>query len=221
MSAPATSVIWFDFGGVLSPPLEELYDAYETKTGITPEQLQGAMKEVAAELDLPTLAPVELGTMSEPEWGAALARVLEDRHPGIDLGRARLTSFGEQWFSGIEANQSMICAFRYAQANGFRAGVLSNNVLEWEPHWMRIIAPLGPVDLLIDSCKVGVRKPDPKIFELAADRAGVRAEECLLIDDLEENCAAAAATGWRTVHFRNNHQALTDLQRLTGLPSIY
>ena len=145
-------MIWFDFGGVLSPPLDELYTAFHEKTGIAPEQLQGAMKEVADELGMPTLAPVELAVLSEREWGRRIERVLRDRHPGLDLSRARLETFGEQWFEGVEADPIMVCAARYARELGFPVGVLSNNVVEWEPHWKRIIEPVGPLDALIDSC---------------------------------------------------------------------
>ncbi|WP_228977038.1 HAD family phosphatase [Streptomyces sp. DH12] len=213
-------MIWFDFGGVLSPPLETLYAAYHRKTGIMPEQLQEAMRVVAAEMDMPTLAPIELAALTEIEWGRRLARVLTDRHPGIDLSRARLETFGEQWFEGVSANPLMVCALRHARENGFPVGILSNNVVEWEPHWKAIVAPAGEVDCLIDSCMVGVRKPDPAIFDIAAKTAGAEPADCVLVDDLAENCAAARAQGWRAVHFRDNRQALSDLSRITGLPGI-
>ena len=219
MLAP-TPMIWFDFGGVLSPPLDELFDGYHGKTGITPDQLKTAMKDVAAGMGMPTLAPIELAAITEADWGRGLARALTSRNPGIDLSRARLETFGEQWFDGVSANPVMVCALRYARDNGFRVGILSNNVVEWEPYWLPIVEPAGEVDCLIDSCKVGVRKPDPRIFELAAKTAEVDAGDCILIDDLAENCEAAAAQGWRTVHFRDNRQALDDLSWLTGLPSI-
>jgi putative hydrolase of the HAD superfamily len=205
---------------VLSPPLDELFDAYHQKTGITPDQLKTAMKDVAAEMDMPTLAPVELAVITEAKWGRGLARALSSRNPGIDLSRARLETFGEQWFDGVTANPVMVCALRYARDNGFRVGILSNNVVEWESYWLPIVAPAGEVDCLIDSCKVGIRKPDPRIFDLAAKTAGAEAADCVLIDDLTENCAAARAQGWQAVHFRDNAQALHDLSRITGLPSI-
>lgn len=213
-------MVWFDFGGVLSPPLHELYDAYHRKTGILPAQLQAAMKEVADEMGMPTLAPIEIAALTEAEWGRRLRRVLTSRHPELDLSRARLEGFGEQWFDGVTANPVMAGALRNARDNGFRVGILSNNVVEWEPYWRAIVAPAGEVDCLIDSCKVGVRKPDPKIFDLAAKRAGVTPEDCVLVDDLAGNCAAARRQGWHAVHFRDNRQVIAELRHLTGLPSI-
>lgn len=212
-----TPMIWFDFGGVLSPSLPELFAAYEGKTGIRPAHLQEAIAVVGEELGLPGLAPIELGQMAEAEWAGRLARALAQRHPEVDLSRARWDEFGRQWFEGITANTWMARAARDAMTDGLRVGILSNNVVEWEPYWSSIVAPVGEVECIVDSCKVGVRKPDPEIFRIAEKQAGVAAEDCVLIDDLAENCAAAERRGWLSVHFRDNTQALRELSALTGL----
>ncbi|MGW0736626.1 HAD family hydrolase [Streptomyces sp. NPDC002851] len=213
-------MIWFDFGGVLSPPLGELFAMYERKTGVTPEQLWWAMSEVSAERGVAPLAPVELATITEAEWGRALARVLAARFPGIDLSRACLETFGEQWFDGVAANPAMVAAVRTAREHGLGVGILTNNVVEWEPYWKAIVAPAGPVDHVVDSCRVGLRKPEPEIFDLAARTAGVDPARCVLVDDAAANCEAARDRGWRAVHFHDNPGALDDLARLTGLPAF-
>ncbi|MFI1649068.1 HAD family hydrolase [Streptomyces avidinii] len=213
-------MIWFDFGGVLSPPLDELFDSYHARTGITPRQMKTALAAVAAELGHEPLAPLELALLTEPEWGRAMVRVLEEANPGIDLSRARFEQFGQQWFEGVRANPVMVATALHAKEHGYRVGILSNNVVEWEPYWRAIVAPVGEVDCIVDSCRVGIRKPDPEIFRRAEKEAGVPAEECVLIDDLAENCAAARRVGWRAVQFRNNAQAVRDLAGLTGLPAL-
>ncbi|MEU3056095.1 HAD family hydrolase [Streptomyces griseus] len=213
-------MIWFDFGGVLSPPLEEIYMAFETKTGITPAQLKAAIKGVADEMGVPAMAPVETGLLTEPEWGRRMRRVLAERNPGIDLTRAELEAFGRQWFDGVVANPEMVRALRTLRDNGFRVGILSNNVAEWGPYWKAIIAPAGEVDCLIDSCEVGCRKPDPQIFDIAAKSADVAPEQCVLIDDVQENCAAARSAGWGAVHFQDDAQVLRELHGLTGLAGL-
>lgn len=213
-------MIWFDFGGVLSPPLDDLFDAYHVRTGITPRQLKTAIGAVAAELGVEPLAPIELALLTEAEWGRAMVRALRKADPGIDLSRARFERFGEQWFEGVRANPVMTATVRHAKENGYRVGILSNNVVEWEPYWRAIVAPAGEVDCVVDSCRAGVRKPDPEIFRLAERQAGVAAEECVLVDDLPENCAAARRRGWRAVHFRNSAQAVRELASLTGLPAL-
>lgn len=84
-----------------------------------------------------------------------------------------------------------------------------------------VVEPAGEVDFLIDSSKVGFRKPDPEIFRLAARTAGAAPGQCVLVDDLAVNCEAAEAEGWRAVCFRDDRQALRDLGRLTGLSAAF
>ncbi|MFD4755669.1 MULTISPECIES: HAD family phosphatase [unclassified Streptomyces] len=210
-------MVWFDFGGVLSPPLGELFRAFEKKTGISPEQLRLAMEDVGHELGLPPLAPIESGAMPEAEWTALLSKALRQRWPGLDQSRAHWDAFGRQWFEGVEVNAPVAEAVRRLGEAGFRVGVLSNNVREWEPYWRAVIAPAGELDFVVDSCLHGVRKPEPAIFALAQRTAAAGATDCVLVDDLVENCAAAEAAGWTAVHFRDTEQALRELSAVTGV----
>jgi putative hydrolase of the HAD superfamily len=212
--------VWFDFGGVLSPPLQVLFDTYQQRTGISRAQLWAAMTAADAELGLPTLASVELAVRTEAEWGARLRHHLAAADPGIDLSRARLEEFGAQWFAGIEPNHVMVNTLRYLRDNGVGVGILSNNVVEWGPHWKRMIAATGKVDALVDSCEVGARKPQPEIFDIAEKMSGRAGERFLLIDDVEENCAAARNAGWTAIRFRDNLQVCRELVAHTGVPSI-
>ncbi len=220
MSDRAPQAIWFDFGGVLSPPLSELFDAYEEKTGITPRAMHAAMAAVGTDLGAHPLAPIELAAITEYEWGSRLRAHLSAADPSLDLSRAELETFGGQWFSGIRCNALMASTVRSMRAQGHLVGVLSNNVVEWEQHWHKIIEPAGELDALIDSCVVGVRKPDPKIFRIAEETLGVSSAECLLIDDLAENCSAAEESGWQSIRFTSNSQTLRELSARTGTYSV-
>lgn len=212
--------VFFDFGGVLSPPLQVLFDVYEERTGISRTQLWGAMTAADAELGLPTLASVELGIRTEAEWGARLRHHLAEANPGIDLSRARLEEFSAQWFAGIEPNHVMINTLRYLRDYGVGVGILTNNVTEWGPHWKRMVAGTGEVDALVDSCEIGARKPQPEIFEIAEKVVNRADERFVLIDDVEENCAAARAAGWTAIRFADNIQVCRELFGITGVPSI-
>jgi putative hydrolase of the HAD superfamily len=212
--------VWFDFGGVLSPPLQVLFDTFETRTGISRAQLWAAMTAADAELGLPTLAGVELAVRTEAEWGARLRHHLTEADPGIDLSRARLEEFGAQWFDGIRPNRIMVNTLRHLRENGTGAGILTNNVVEWGPHWKRVIADVGEVDALVDSCEVGARKPQPEIFTIAEKMSMRSGEHFLLIDDVEENCAAARNAGWSAICFHDNIQVCRELFGHTGVPSI-
>ncbi|WP_249673770.1 HAD-IA family hydrolase [Pseudomonas abieticivorans] len=213
--------IWFDFGGVLSPPIPALFAQYQVKTGLDPQVLQQAMQDVADDLGVPMLAPIECGLLSEAEWGRRLEQALRRRHQHLDVSRARLQAFGEHWFAGVPANAPLVAAVRALKQAGYRVGILTNNVQEWSPHWRAMVGLDEVIDLLVDSSEQGCRKPDAAIFDIATLRSGVGAQASLLIDDLAENVAAAAALGWQTLHFIDNGQALAHLQCLTGVSLLH
>ncbi len=96
---------------------------------------------------------------------------------------------------------------------GLRMALLTNNVREWEPLWR----PFLPVDeifeTVVDSGFVGMRKPDPAIYELTLARLeGIAAAECLFVDDMEVNCETARAQGWAAVQFRDNDSAIAEIE---------
>lgn len=69
-------------------------------------------------------------------------------------------------------------------------------------------------DTVILSSDVHLIKPDPNIFTLAAEQLGLPPEECVMIDDREENCEGASRAGMHTVWFASNQQAIGELERL-------
>jgi putative hydrolase of the HAD superfamily len=62
-----------------------------------------------------------------------------------------------------------------------------------------------------------VRKPDPRIYLMMCEALGVEAASCIYLDDLGVNCKPAAALGMQAIKVVSEAQALTDLERLTGL----
>ena len=96
--------------------------------------------------------------------------------------------------------------------------LLTNNVREWEPLW-RSMLPVDEIfELVVDSGFVGMRKPDPAIYELTIERLGdgVAAGECLFVDDIEVNVDAARELGMSAVHFRDNDQAIPEIRAALG-----
>jgi putative hydrolase of the HAD superfamily len=69
-------------------------------------------------------------------------------------------------------------------------------------------------DSFFSSCYVGLRKPDPKIFDLALDVLQRDAEEVVFIDDRQGNCDAAAALGIHAIHYLDEAQCAQALERL-------
>jgi putative hydrolase of the HAD superfamily len=71
--------------------------------------------------------------------------------------------------------------------------------------------------VVVDSAFVGMRKPEPAIYELTLERlGGLPATACAFVDDLEVNCEAARALGMSAVCFRHSDQAIAELDALLG-----
>lgn len=219
-------IVWFDFGGVLSPSIDYLFDQYAVKTGLSPHVLKNAMKQVAHNMGMPMLAPIESATISEEEWGVRLEASLLGTDPSLDLSQTDLQHFGKQWFNGVVANHFMINTLKRIKLKGLKTGVLTNNVLEWEPYWRSMINLDGVVDYIVNSCHEKCRKPDTSFFNIALQECGLNASDCILIDDVMENIEAAKKLGWHAIHFKNNFETLYELQsiigiQLIGIPEVY
>ena len=94
-----------------------------------------------------------------------------------------------------------------------RTALLTNNVREWEPLWRAKLPELDEIfEVVVDSAFVGMRKPDPRIYELTLERLGAVAGECVFVDDLEVNCAAARALGMAAVRFEDTGEAIAAVE---------
>ena len=106
----------------------------------------------------------------------------------------------------------MIAFMRELRARGLRLAICTNNVREWEHRWRAMVPVPEVFDVVVDSAHVGMRKPEPGIYELTLERLGVAAGDALFVDDVEINCDAAQALGLRTVWFRSTEQAIDDIE---------
>ena len=76
---------------------------------------------------------------------------------------------------------------------------------------------LARFDTVIESSKVGVRKPEPRFYEIACETVGVQPDECVFLDDLGINLKPAAQMGMITIKVATSEQALTELSQILGL----
>jgi epoxide hydrolase-like predicted phosphatase len=212
-SAPLRAVI-SDFGGVLTNRLVEAFLAFQEESGISMEQLGRGMQRVAERDGEYPLFRLERGEVTEQQFLDDLCWGLE-----AELGhRPRLHRFREIWFEALHGNEPMLEVMRQLRDNGYRMAILTNNVREWEELW-RAKLPVDEIfELVVDSAWVGMRKPEPAIYELTVSRLGdVELGECLFVDDNELNVEAARRLGMTAVHFRSNDQAIPEIRKLTGL----
>jgi putative hydrolase of the HAD superfamily len=215
MSGPdqITTVI-SDFGGVLTTPLVQSFAAVQDQTGIPMEELGKAMTRIELQDGAHPLYELEKGRLTEVEFLRKLGDSLE---PALGH-RPELHRFREIYFEALHPNEPMIDLMREARASGRQMGMLTNNVREWEPLW-RSKLPVDEIfEVVVDSGFVGMRKPDREIYQLTLERLeGVPAEECLFIDDVDVNCAAARELGMSAVHYQHNDQAIPEIRGALGL----
>lgn len=206
---PVRAVI-SDFGGVLTTPLLGSFLAFQDETGIPTEALGKAMQRIAERDGAHPLFELEKGKIAEADFLEDLAGALEP-----ELGhRPEMHRFREIYFAALDPNEPMIELMRSLRDQGFRMALLTNNVREWEPYW-RSMMPVDEVfELVVDSAFVGMRKPEPEIYELTVARLGdgIGASECLFVDDVEVNVEAARALGMTAVHYRDNEQAVAEIE---------
>ena len=213
----AIRVVISDFGGVLTTPLIGSFMAFQDRTGITGESLAAAMQRIYERDGAHPLYELEKGRVTESDFLATLAAEL-----AVELGHApQMHGFKEIYFEALEPNIPMIHEMREAKRAGKRMAMLTNNVREWEPLW-RSMLPVDEIfELVVDSAFVGMRKPEPEIYRLTLERlraldadelGDLEFSECLFVDDVEVNCAAARDLGVNVVHFRETEQAVADLR---------
>lgn len=209
MSTYPVTTVWTDFGGVLTPPVEESLAKFCADNGLTPQEFMGAVRTVSAQFGTSDLLePLDTPMIDEPAWLDLVSEAL-----GRPVG---VRSFGEAWFDGRPANHEWVETLRALRRRGVGVSLMSNMVPSWDERWRRMVDVDELFDHVVLSFEVGCRKPGAEIFELAANRAGVRPEACVLIDDTEKNCAGAQAAGWHAVHFVDARSAAEQLAQLIG-----
>jgi putative hydrolase of the HAD superfamily len=210
----AIEAIVSDFGGVLTTPLLGSFAAFQDETGIPMESLGRAMGRLAERDGEHPLFELERGRITEEAFLASLRSEL-----AADLGHEpELHRFREIYFDALHPNEPMIELMRSLRDRGYRMALLTNNVREWEPLW-RSMLPVDEIfEVVVDSAFVGMRKPEPEIYELTLERIGdVAPEAALFIDDIEVNCDAARELGMQAVHYHDAEQAIREIEAaLTG-----
>jgi epoxide hydrolase-like predicted phosphatase len=199
----------FDFGGVLTTdPLVGL-QRYEDQLGVTRGALLRMIKGDEQEGVWQRLERGELAAVEE-FWRELKERA--SRELGVALSLESLASS----FSGTWGVRQRIVDLVRDLGDRVVLVLLTNNVAEFAVVWKEMIPVDDLFDAVIDSSSVGVRKPDPRIFELALEAAGVPAHEALFVDDAIENVTAAAQLGIHAIHFDDEAEVIARVRKLVA-----
>ncbi|CAM2112391.1 unnamed protein product [Caretta caretta] len=105
--------------------------------------------------------------------------------------------------------------------NGFRTCVLTNNWIDDSPHRHLTALTLSLLkrhfDLVIESCRIGLKKPDPRIYEYALGVLKAKPQEVIFLDDIGANLKPAREMGIATILVKDTDAALKELQDLCGI----
>jgi putative hydrolase of the HAD superfamily len=170
-----------------------------------------AVADLVDGTDVPDWHLLETGQLSLADFHDRLV----DRSPDF-LGGARLdlslyTQFLRTLTLGI--HWEVVHKVRELRAAGYRTAILTNNIREWGAIWKSSI-PMDLFEEVIDSCEVGVRKPDPAIFRLACERLGVAPEAAVFLDDVARNVVAAREVGLHGIVVDDPIEAMAELDGL-------
>ncbi|ORT60184.1 hydrolase [Streptomyces sp. CB03238] len=200
-----------DYGGVLTNPLHETFAAFAASVGIETAVLQEAFARATVRHGRSPMADLETARCTEAEMVARVLAELPDG-TGEDLLGGR--EFGDLWFRGRTVNAELVSFLRRLRAEGYRVALLTNNVAEWGPRWRAQLPVDELFDAVVDSSAEGVRKPDRLIYQRLLERLPAAAHECVFLDDLEENCAAASRIGMLAVPFTTTDEAIDQVVAL-------
>jgi putative hydrolase of the HAD superfamily len=199
------AVLW-DFGGVLSASPFLAFARYERERGLPEGFLRGVN---ATNPDANAWARLERNEVGAEEFGALFAAESEALGHRVD-GREVL----ELLDGGLVPQ--MFDAVRACRRHGLRTALLTNNIVSMDG-WGTSLGIDDLFDVVVESSKAGVRKPDPAAYELVLSALEVRAEEVVFLDDLGINLKPARAMGMTTIKVLDPEQALTELETCLDL----
>lgn len=206
--------VFFDFGGVFTSSPFEAFNRYEAERGLPRDFIR---RVNARNPDANAWARLERNACTLDEFCAAFEA--ETRALGGELaGRDVLALLAG------ELRPEMVEALRRVRTR-FKTACLTNNVAAGEgPAMMRtgegaaeIAAVMALFDIVVESSKAGVRKPEPAFYRIACEAAGVAPGDVVYLDDLGVNLKPARAMGMTTIKVASASQAIGELETLLGL----
>jgi len=210
----AVAAVLWDFGGVITSSPFEAFNRYEAERGLPKDFI----RTVNATNPLDNAwALFEQARIDTAEFDARFAEesaALGHRVRGADV---------LPLLSG-DVRPRMVKALEACKAR-FKVGCITNNVRTGEGAGMAGTAEKAAsvkrimtlFDHVLESSKVGLRKPDPRIYALMCEAIGVEPNACVYLDDLGINLKPAKDMGMATIKVVNEAQALSDLAAATGL----
>ena len=202
----------FDFGGVVTSSPFEAFNRMEAGHGLPRDFVRAVNSTDPDNNAWAKFERAEIDAVTFDRLFAAEAKALGHRLEGSAVIAC---------LSG-DIRPAMVVALDRLKAAGFKLGCITNNVPTGPGAGMAgsavkaqaVADILARFDHVIESSKVGIRKPDPRIYQMMCDALGVPSAECIYLDDLGINCKPAAAIGMAAIKVTSGEQAIMNLGRL-------
>jgi putative hydrolase of the HAD superfamily len=194
-----------DFGGVVTTDFYGALNAFSERAGLDRGAFVRTLREVPE--GRAALAAVESGQMPQREFEQAMGHLLGRDDNGL-LERA---------LADLRPRPEIIGLTRRARAQGIIVAALSNSwgTGDYDPYAGWDLD--GLFDAVVISDRVGLRKPDPRIFRLTAEKLGLPPGDCLFVDDTEHNLPGARDLGMGTVFFTGAPVEVEKIEALLGI----
>ena len=207
------AVIW-DFGGVFTSSPFEAFNRLEAEIGAPKDHIRRVNATNHHENAWALFERNEIDTARFDQLFLEESTALGFPIRGADV-LPRLSG---------ELRPRMVAALKACKAH-FKVGCITNNVVSMhspgQNEVQQAAGAMGQVmplfDAIIESSKAGVRKPDPRIYQMMCELLAVRPERCIYLDDLGINCKPAAGLGMTAIKVIGVDQTLAELAALTGL----
>jgi putative hydrolase of the HAD superfamily len=205
----------FDFGGVITSSPFEAFNRMEVARGLP----QNFVRQVNSNNpDNNAWAKFERAEIDTGQFDALFAQEAQALGHSLDGASVIACLAGD-------IRLDMVAALDQLKAGGFLIGCITNNVPAGKGAGMAgstekadaVEAIMARFDHLIESSKAGVRKPDPRIYQMMCEALDVAPPACIYLDDLGINCKPAAALGMAAIKVASGQQALHDLGALLEL----
>ncbi|MFD1765868.1 HAD-IA family hydrolase [Sphingorhabdus buctiana] len=209
------SHVIFDFGGVITSSPFEAFNRLEAERGLPRDFVRTVN---STNPDDNAWAKFERAEIDVEGFDALFAAEAEALGHALDGASVIGCLAGD-------VRPYMVTALDRLKDQGFGVGCITNNVkagrgaamARSEDKALEVESIMARFDHVIESSKAGVRKPDPRIYQMMCEALSVAPENCIYLDDLGINCKPAAGLGMHAIKVTSGEQALADLEAVLGM----
>jgi putative hydrolase of the HAD superfamily len=202
----------FDLGGVIVPSPIDAFRDFEREQGLPHRFISEVIVDSG---DHGAWSKLERGELTLAEFGAAFEK---------ECAAAGQTLVADDMLACLYGSEgprpAMLAAIARIREEGLKTAALTNNWVDEDDVGIaeRKSELAEAFDVIVESSREGLRKPDPRIYELTCERLGVEPSEAAFLDDLGVNLKPARAMGMTTIKVDDPDVALAELEQALGFP---